>query len=266
MSSRKAFMEKCDECGLEVEGHILGWVHLTQPAVAFCPNCKKKQNVLDRIKMHSPHLSDCPYDADYFLRGIETGKSLYQGYQWLPDLTIPMVVRVIAHCGIKPNHTILDFGCSRGYVVRAFREMGYDAWGVDISEWAVKNCDETVRPFIATHSYVPRCSRTYDWIIAKDVLEHIPMVQETIHDLMRASRIGVFAVVPLSEKDGDPYLFPDYEKDITHIHRLTLASWATMFMKPGWSVEGRFHVEGIKENKVYACYEKGNGFVTARRI
>ena len=30
------------------------------------------------------------YDADYYLRGEETKKSLYTDYRWLPDGTIPM--------------------------------------------------------------------------------------------------------------------------------------------------------------------------------
>ena len=67
------------------------------------------------------------YDADYFLRGKQTGRSLYENYRWLPDLTIPMVAAMIRHLGIKPDDKILDFGCARGYVVKAFREMGYRA-------------------------------------------------------------------------------------------------------------------------------------------
>jgi hypothetical protein len=96
------------------------------------------------------------------------------------------------------------------------------------------------------------------------VLEHVLGVEGVIRRLMDVARVGVFAVVPLSPVDGALYVVPDYEKDVTHIHRLTLATWVRMFVRPGWSVEARYRLKGVKDN--YAQYEKGNGFVTARRI
>lgn len=206
------------------------------------------------------------YDSDYFLRGKQTGKSLYKDYRWLPNLTIPMVRAIINHLGIKDEHTILDFGCARGYVVKAFREMGHIAVGIDISEWAVTNCDPDVREYIYCRD--TKCedhvSGMFDWIIAKDVLEHVHRLQTAITNLLEHARIGVFAVVPLSCVDGNPYVVPDYEHDITHRHRLTLATWASMFIRPGWRVEASYRVRGVKDN--YAKWECGNGFLTARRM
>jgi SAM-dependent methyltransferase len=205
------------------------------------------------------------YDAEYFLRGKQTGKSLYENYRWLPDLTVPMVRAIVGHLGVQQADTVLDFGCARGYVVRAFRELGHEAWGVDVSEWAITNADKEAKPFLKRMAD-PRALLpvTFDWIIAKDVLEHVAEVQATINDLMASARKGVFAVVPLSLYDGTPYVVADYEKDVTHIHRLCLSSWARMFMRPGWSVAGSFMVPGVKAN--YQTWEWGNGFVTARRL
>jgi SAM-dependent methyltransferase len=207
------------------------------------------------------------YDADYFLHGKQTGKSLYENYRWLPRLTIPMVSSIISHLGIGPDDTILDFGCARGYVVRAFRELGYSAWGLDTSEWAVNNCDPNVRGLLFLADSIPDFSLRgsgFDWVIAKDVLEHIPEAVTTIADIMSRARLGVFAVVPLSWVDGGRYVVPSYEADVTHVHRLTLGTWAAMFMKPGWRVEASYRVRGVKDN--YANYAMGNGFITARRI
>lgn len=206
--------------------------------------------------------SEIMYDADYFLRGRETGKSLYSDYRWLPDLTIPMVEAIISHCGIDKSDHILDFGCARGYIVRAFYELGYDAWGYDISEWALANCDSKVSKRLRSDELVT-CD-DYEWVIAKDVLEHVVNVQTTIDDLMDIATIGVFAVVPLSMFDGQPYIVSDYELDVTHIHRLTLASWARMFMRPGWVVTGSYMVPGVKAN--YQTWDWGNGFLVAKRL
>ncbi len=204
------------------------------------------------------------YDADYFLRGKETGKSLYTDYHWMPELTLPMVQRIAEHCGIEKYDTIVDFGCARGYVVRAFMELGYDGvYGVDCSQWAVDNCDPAVVGRVHhTDGIGPIAC---DWVIAKDVLEHVPYVQLTINKLMAGSR-GIFAVVPLSAHEGSEYVVPEYEMDVTHCQRHTLTYWVDMFLRVGWSVEASYRVPGIKDNYYKPGWERANGFITARRI
>lgn len=199
------------------------------------------------------------YDADYYLRGKQTGKSLYEDYRWLPELTIPMVGAIIDYLDIA-EESVLDFGCARGYIVKAMREEFWvDAYGCDTSEWAIANADPSIKEYLTTDVV-----SNFDWIIAKDVLEHIPQVPDVISELQSRANIGIFAVVPLSFVDRQPYVVPDYEKDVTHIHRLTLASWVHWFTKPGWEVTCCYRVPGIKDN--YASWAEGNGFITCRRL
>jgi hypothetical protein len=203
-----------------------------------------------------------PYDEDYYLRGKQTGKSLYTNYRWMPELTIPMC-RVIAwHLKLRRRHTVCDFGCARGYVVKAMTELGFLATGVDASEWAVHNCHPDVSLLVSCRTTLPTL---VDWVIAKDVLEHIPDVRSTIDHLMSMARIGVFVVVPLSAQNCDNYVCEDYEKDITHCTRLDLPTWASMFMRYGWVVESSYRIPGIKDNWWKPGWEYANGFITARR-
>jgi hypothetical protein len=175
-----------------------------------------------------------------------------------------MAKRIVEHCGIRTDQRILDFGCARGYLVKAMLELGYvDTFGIDVSQWVVENCDPDVKNRIRliNNGIIAIAS---DWIIAKDVLEHIPFVKQAINELMRVAREGVFVVVPLSSHYNSPYVVPEYEQDITHCQRYPLWAWAEMFMRPGWRVEASYRVKGIKDN--YAQYEQGNGFITARRV
>lgn len=202
------------------------------------------------------------YDESYYLRGRASGKSLYEDYRWLPELTVPMAHAIADHLGLSKNDVILDYGCARGYTVKAFREaLGMEAYGVDISEWAIANADEGAKPFLSCTDQIPP---GMDWIIAKDVLEHVPQAADVITQMLESAKKGVFAVVPLSMIDGQAYIVADYEKDVTHIHRLCLSSWARLFMRPGWSVTGSYMVGGVKAN--YASFEWGNGFLVARRL
>ena len=209
------------------------------------------------------------YDADYFLRGKQSGKSLYEDYRWLPNLTIPMAERIVAHCGIHPVDRVLDFGCARGYLVKALRELGYAAYGFDISKWAIDNSDPSVSYYLTRLPEIAFDKEQYGWIIAKDVLEHVQYVEYAIQRLMAHASVGVFAVVPLSKFDNNGrgyYVIEEYEKDVTHCQRWTLQKWAGMFLSPGWRVEASYRVPGIKDNYYKPGWEYGNGFITARRI
>lgn len=206
------------------------------------------------------------YDSDYYLRGRETGKSLYQDYRWMPQLTVPMVQAIADHCGIVKGNSVLDFGCARGYIVKALRGLGYDAWGADISRWAVENADPEVRDFCRIMSSDLLGKSVADWVVAKDVLEHIEYVSGTVRSLMDAARVGVFAVVPLSAFNGSKYVVREYEEDATHVQRLTLVGWLEMFLRPGWRVEAAYRLPGVKDNYFRPGWELGNGFITARRI
>lgn len=209
---------------------------------------------------------DARYDADYFLRGKETGKSLYHNYRWLPKLTVPMAEQIALHCEIELDQSVLDFGCARGYLVKALRSLGYNAMGYDVSEWALKNCDPEVKDLV-TGDWPPPIKP--DWIIAKDVLEHVPIynITRTLQKLATAAQRGVFIVVPLAAKDGNQYVVPEYEADITHCLRWTMALWLSEIMgafDEGWEVSARYRIAGIKDN--YSQFARGNGFITCRRI
>lgn len=250
---------KCEKCGAKYEDEYRS---IVCPHNAFPAN--DGNNVFtthDDAYLEQPAGGSGVYDADYFLRGKETGKSLYSNYRWLPELTLPMVNSIIAHLGIKQSDTILDFGCARGYTVKALRQLGYNAYGYDISQWALENADPQVRGYLIANEST-MYTGDFDWVIAKDVLEHVRSIDEVVDMLKYVSRVGVFAVVPLAH--CSEYDVPDYEKDVTHVHRRPLSWWVGCFHQSGWSVEGRYRVNGVKDN--YAQYPMGNGFITARRI
>ncbi len=206
------------------------------------------------------------YDEDYYLRGVQTGKSLYEDYRWMPDLTVPMARRIVDYLGVQKGETILDFGCARGYLVRALRELGHVAYGTDVSRWAVENCDEAVKPYVS-RLWEAGTMTPFDWIIAKDVLEHIEYIALTVRELLNSVNKGVFVVVPLARfGSNDKYVIEEYERDVTHVQRHNLLTWAGMFMRPGWRVEASYRVRGIKDNWYRPGWEDGNGFLTVRRI
>ena len=195
------------------------------------------------------------YDEDYFERGIENKKSCYTNYRWIPELTIPLAFSMIEYLKISPEEKILDFGCAKGYLVKAFRLLHRQAFGYDISDYAKESAPYDVKKF-----FVETCAGDYDWVISKDVFEHVPYeeIDATLKKLSRSTR-KMFCIIPLGE-DGK-YIVPAYELDATHIIRENLDWWIEKFSANGFSVESAdYKVKYIKEN--WSKWERGNGFFT----
>ena len=198
------------------------------------------------------------FDEDYYERGLEKGISGYSNYRWMPELTIPMCSMLNEVLGIKQYHRVLDFGCAKGFMVRAMRLLHRKAWGCDSSKYAVAEADTEVRPYISTQ--MPR--GIFDWIIAKDVLEHISY--KTINGVInRLSSKGryLFCVVPLG-KDGH-YIVPSYNLDITHQICESLGWWTVLLQSHGFLVnQATYRFPYVKTN--YIGWKKGNGFILAQ--
>jgi len=168
------------------------------------------------------------FGEDYFLNGIESGLSNYVDYKWLPELTLPMARSFMGIFNIGKGSTVLDFGCSRGYFVKALREHRVKAFGVDISEWAIKNCDTDVVGYV--FNKLEYCQNSFDYVFSKDVLEHIPMEELTkiLENLFNICTEAAIFIVPLAKSEGGEYIYPADELDKTHIHRKTLQGWVDL--------------------------------------
>lgn len=201
------------------------------------------------------------YDEDYYERGIATGKSCYENYRWIPELTIPMAMTIIDLLRIERGATVLDFGCAKGFLVKALRMLYRDAWGVDYSDYAISKLDAEVKEFCGPIQSLLRYDG-FEYMIAKDVLEHIE--KGKINDwlmILREKGKKLLAIIPLGE--NGKYRVPAYEKDITHRIKENENWWVETFAKAGWNVEWYgFRVAGIKDN--WAMYERGNGFYVLR--
>lgn len=111
---------------------------------------------------------DSLFDKEYF---EEAQGSNYFGYVDLP------VFKRRAEEILKLNpKRVLEIGCAKGFTVRHMCDLGIDAYGVDISAWALKNCDESVKnrlQWADVTADLPFGDKTFDLVVSWDVLEHI---------------------------------------------------------------------------------------------
>jgi hypothetical protein len=198
--------------------------------------------------MSLPPPASAQFDQAYYLDGIRTGKSNYENFRWLPDQTLPFARHLQWHLGLKPEDVIMEIGAARGYLVKALRMNGLNARGMDISEWAVANCDPAVKEYMSTELVTG--AMIYDWVVGKDTLEHIQIddLKALLPKLGASSRKGLFFVVPLTGYYGGAYLRVEDEADTTHKIRFTLPDWLMLFHNtlPDFNANGSYCIRGIK--------------------
>lgn len=74
---------------------------------------------------------------------------------------------------IQPR-TVLDAGCAMGFLVEALRDRGIEAYGVDISDYAIAQVREDIRPHCWVGSVAEPFPQRYDLIVCLETLEHLP--------------------------------------------------------------------------------------------
>jgi SAM-dependent methyltransferase len=205
------------------------------------------------------------YDSDYYERGIETGKSCYSNYRWMPEQTFAMAMTIIDYLNIKRGDTVLDFGCSKGFLVKALNILYRDAWGVDVSNYAIEQCDSQVKNKCILKSNEPLMDswqianypKMFDFCIAKDVFEHIEQ-DDLRQTLLSINANQMLAIVPLGE-DGI-YRAPSNNMDQSHVICENEYWWASLFECNGWRLKKiTLKIPGIKDS-YYDKYPTSHGF------
>jgi SAM-dependent methyltransferase len=170
-----------------------------------------------------------------------------------------LAAKLVERLHIHKTDKILDFGCAKGYLVKAFRLLGYSAYGIDISAYAIESAPPEVRPYLeCTGSPIMSNMNHWDWIIAKDVLEHFDEKElKGILAELAGSTKHLFAVIPLG--NGKKFNIPAYELDTTHQIKQSLEWWVHMFHGCGFTVSvAKYRMEGVKDN--WVGHKEGNGF------
>jgi hypothetical protein len=142
------------------------------------------------------------YGGVYFGEGRDPldrmGLSGYERYE--RDTSNADVAAYVAWRHFRPA-TMLDVGAARGFVVEAVRELGVDASGVDVSEWAVEHAAEGARGHMRVGDLIAGLDDADDsveLVTALETLEHLPpaTIPTVVSEMARVSRRWVMATIP----------------------------------------------------------------------
>jgi len=162
------------------------------------------------------------YDREYFEHYGDNDVDPYRpgAPQWTTFFS--MVADRITN-DLRPSST-LDAGCAIGFLVEALRDRGVEAYGIDVSEWAISQVPPSVRPFCTVASLTDEIEGHFDLVTIIEVMEHMPdsVAGLVIANLTRHADAVLFS----STSDG-------FEES-THINVHTPDHWAALFAANGF--------------------------------
>jgi len=101
---------------------------------------RTKRNIASRHEAQTPENIAIArrYSQEYFDGPREVG---YGGYRY-DGRWIPIAEDMVRHFDLKPGDRVLDLGCAKGFLVHDLMKVcpGLEAFGLDISEYALVHC------------------------------------------------------------------------------------------------------------------------------
>jgi SAM-dependent methyltransferase len=197
------------------------------------------------------------YDENYFENGKQSGKGWLENYHWMPRRTFKEAFAFIDTLDLNENSYVLEVGCSKGFLVKALRELEIKTDGCDISSYALQFAPKNCWNCSDKKSWKEHANCEYTHIIIKDMLEHLNKSQ-LIEMLVKFKNIApkMMCVIPMG--DNGRYRIPEYHVEISHLIAEDEEWWINIFEHNGWHVVDYMnHVQGLKDNWYPTC-ENGN--------
>jgi len=152
---------------------------------------------------------------------------------------------------LKQTDNILDFGCATGGLMYELKKRGFSKIkGTDLSYWAIeygRNNFGFNEEELQYHN-VNLLMFPVDVLLFLDVLEHVPTVDE-INKLLKISNAPKVVIrVPISNKEGEPYVLDVSNNDVTHFQCHTKSWWIKLFEDCGYVLDILLHGDAIYDS------------------
>ena len=163
-------------------------------------------------------LAGC-YDARYYATRL--GEPCHRGNPTWHAFFDRAAAAIVAE--LAPR-TVLDAGCGIGLLVEKLRDRGVDAWGIDISRYAVEQVRGDLLPYASVDSITEDFGRDYDLVVCIEVLEHLTL------------EVGTDAIANMAARTNS-VLFSSTPSDFrepTHLNVRPTEHWVEHFARHGF--------------------------------
>ena len=172
------------------------------------------------------------YGEMYFDGPREYG---YGGYKY-DGRWIPVAEDIIKHYELKKNDKVLDIGCAKGFLVKDLLNLGIDAYGIDISEYAISKSEkETIgRLHLGKADKLPFPDNSFDFVISINTIHNYDEngVLKCLSEIERVSKKNSFIQVDSYRTKHEKEVFESWV--LTAYYHDYPENWIKLFEKAGY--------------------------------
>jgi len=184
-ASRAPFFTSCPVCGAQEASEVVSFPELRFDRCGGCGLIYKREQV--------PGLGS-GYGEDFFRHNRA-------GYMKRWEHRVRKCRRQLLVCLEYAPHarSMLDVGCSAGYVLAAAKSLGMEEMGLDYDQFPVSLCRERgLRAEQGSLTKLPFADGSFDIVTAKHTLEHVDSPLGGLREIHRVLRPGgvAFLIVP----------------------------------------------------------------------
>jgi len=174
---------------------------------------KAKRNVKARMahKEENRRIA-LQFGREYFDGTREQG---YGGYRY-DGRWIPIAEDMVRHFGLNSGNRVLDVGCGKGFLAKDLMNVcpGLEVFGLDISDYAVRNCEPEVigRLQVGNAVAMPFPDACFDAVIAINTVHNLERSGciQALREIQRVSRGNSYVQIDAYRNPEERKLFEDW--------------------------------------------------------
>lgn len=170
------------------------------------------------------------YDRDYFENGVTSNKSGYMGYESGPEYA-DFAIGLNTEFKLE-GEKVVDIGCAKGFLVKALRDLGVKAIGVEASDYAYECVEPDLKKYIlhtsAVDMPVGKLGKV-KLVILYDIIEHLD--DDEVAKMMELISSGL---KPEYITMKSPFEVYEWDTDKSHINIKNEAGWIEVFSRWGY--------------------------------
>ena len=195
---------------------------------------KINRSVIDRKNKKNNRVINISrkYGQEYFDGDRKFG---YGGYKY-DGRWISVAKRIKKIYRLNKNSRILDIGCAKGFLIKDLIDLGFDAYGLDISEYAIKNSHKDVvgRIHHGNAKYLPFPDNSFDFVISLNTLHNLTKndCKIALKEIVRVSKGKSFIQVDSYNNLKEKKIFLDWV--LTAKYHDYPKNWKKLFKKANY--------------------------------
>lgn len=163
----------------------------------------------------------------------------YGGFGYMSRFWQPVIPTFREHWGLDASSSVLDVGCAKGFMLHDMAELipGITVRGVDVSEYAIENAIEDMRPFVQVANAIelPFPDKSFDVVISINTIHNLERAEcaRALREIERVSRGKSFVTVDAYRNEDEKTRM--YAWNLTAKTIMSVEEWIDFFADAGYS-------------------------------